>query len=60
MVAVPVPGLPQAPAVQDVADEEQPLALRPMEEIGGEIGAAGPRAEMDVLQEHGPVAASRG
>jgi hypothetical protein len=31
-----------------------------MEEIGGEIGAACARAEMDVGKEYGPVAASRG
>ena len=40
MVLVPVPGLAQPPAVDDVADQEQFLAGCAAQEVGEEIAAA--------------------
>ena len=55
VVGVPIPGLAQAPAVDDVADQEQILAAHPAQEVGEEIAAAALRSEMSVGNEHGTV-----
>ena len=52
---VPVPGFAEAPSVDDVADEEELVAGHATEEVGEEVGAASPGAQMGVGDEHGAV-----
>ena len=54
VLLVPMPGFPQFPTVDDVADEIHPLAADATEEVGQEIAACAARAEMDVGDEDGP------
>ena len=52
----PVPPALQAPAVDDVADQVQMLALVLLEEVEQQLGLATARSEMDVGQEDGAMA----
>ena len=52
----PVPPALQPPAVDDVADQVEMLALVPLQEIEQQLGLAAARAEMDVRQEDRAVA----
>ena len=59
MRAVPEPGLPQPPAIHDVAHQHDPSAIRPFQEIQQQIRPAGTKAQMQVGQEHRAVVALR-
>ena len=55
MVGVPIPGLAEAPAIDDVADQEKVLAVHPAQEIGEEVATAALGSEMGIRNEHGTV-----
>jgi hypothetical protein len=52
---VPIPGFAQAPAVDDVADQEQFLGFEGGEKMRQEVAAAAARSEMRIGNEDGPV-----
>jgi hypothetical protein len=56
VMRVPVPGLAQPPAIDDVADQIQLLAAHAFQEIGEKIGPAAAGAEMHVGDEDAAVA----
>jgi hypothetical protein len=48
VAGVPVPGAGQAPAIHDVADEIEKIAVIVPEEIQQQVRLAAPRSQMDV------------
>ena len=52
----PVPAAFQPPAVHDVADQIQRLAVHLVQEVAQQLRLAAPRAEVDVRDEGGPAA----
>ena len=59
VVFVPVPGFAQAPAVDDVADQEQMLAAGAAEEVREEVAARAAGAEMRIGNEYAAIERSR-
>ncbi len=55
----PVPAALQPPAVDDVADQVELFALEAADEVEQELGLAAARAQMDVGDEDGAIAADR-
>ncbi len=57
---VPIPGAPEAPAVEDVADQIEEVGVRYLEEIEKQLGIAATGTQMDIRNPDGAVAPGQG